>query len=63
MLIMFLIAFFIDRDIRKLVVDPMNNMMEKIVKIQKNPVEASKMAEEENFRKEVLIKKDSWRRM
>ena len=45
-LILFAIAFFIDRDANKLIVLPMKEMMDKIFLIQKKPVEASKIAEE-----------------
>ena len=44
---LFLSTFFIDRDTNKLIIDPMQEMMKKIKGIQKNPVLASKLAEEE----------------
>lgn len=44
-LILFSIAFFIDRDSNKLIVEPFNDMMNKIEQIKINPVEASKIAE------------------
>ena len=43
--ILFFIAFFIDRDSNKLIVEPFNDMMNKIELIKINPVEASKIAE------------------
>ena len=49
MLVCFIQGFFIDRDSNKLLIGPMKDMMRKIKRIQKNPVYASKKAEEEQF--------------
>jgi class 3 adenylate cyclase len=57
------ITFFIFRDTNKLIINPMKQMMQKIKRIQFNPVIASKEAEEENLKLEVIIKKNRWRRM
>lgn len=62
-LILFFIAFFIDRDSNKLIVEPFNDMMNKIEQIKINPVEASKIAQKQKFDNDLILRKDLWRRL
>lgn len=63
MFILLWITFFIFRDMNKLIINPMKEMMQKIKRIQINPVLASKEAEEEKIKLDVIIKKNRWRRI
>lgn len=63
MFILLWITFFIFRDMNKLIINPMKEMMQKIKRIQVNPVLASKEAEEEQIKLDVIIKKNRWRRI
>ncbi len=63
LLIISMVSFFIFRDTNKLIINPMKEMMEKIKKIQINPVQASREAEEERFKMEIILKHNAWKRL